>query len=432
MPYVTLTLATLLLMSTASAQDAADEPRTKQTVQESAQMRIITADAVGDGPLLISTIPIMDSEFTLEGYADRFPAADANADGRVTMREREAFLAARALAAPQRVMREFPRADANADGMLDASEAADMVSNPFFGVALPGPDELHEGGATFEIQLDTDTTVDDGGGVQEVRRIVINGQEIQPGKSPANWLENESDIAVDQASVARVLDEIATARRETYHTIHPDADTDGDGTLTAAEQSAHEEALMARMRERMELFEKDLDFDSLPRLEDGSIDVEQLRERVVESSVSMRGTKLDPEALEQHREAGTIEPQRLLSPEEAAEEELKFAEGQSPEELARRGQAARVKLDAWAVYTQDFIKRYKLNDMQKRRALEILQRAYEARDRFEQRPKVKGAENRKAIIAEQRTRIFERQLKPRLERLPTREQRAAAGAAGEQ
>jgi hypothetical protein len=66
----------------------------------------------------------------LEELAADHPNVDANADGTISRAERDAFLAAKALAAPEAVLEHFPFADDNGDGLLDENEAAALVREP--------------------------------------------------------------------------------------------------------------------------------------------------------------------------------------------------------------------------------------------------------------------------------------------------------------
>jgi hypothetical protein len=99
--------------------------------------------------------------------------------------------------------------------------------------------------------------------------------------------------------------------------------------------------------------------------------------------------------------------------------------------------------DQWEQYVQQFIERYKLNEEQASRAHKILKSCQNQRERYlrgraEQLEKLDRQEAKEqADITAQRTKlmapidnIFERQLKPRLEKIPTRAQREAAGKAG--
>ena len=101
--------------------------------------------------------------------------------------------------------------------------------------------------------------------------------------------------------------------------------------------------------------------------------------------------------------------------------------------------------DDWERYVREFVVRYKLNDEQTQNALTILAQCREKRAAHSRatRPRVdaiaskliverdrEAAARLKSDIAELQApidRIFEENLKPRLERLPTRAQRAAAG-----
>ncbi|MBK9127711.1 MAG: hypothetical protein IPM13_07900 [Phycisphaerales bacterium] len=103
----------------------------------------------------------------------------------------------------------------------------------------------------------------------------------------------------------------------------------------------------------------------------------------------------------------------------------------------------------WEQYVEEFIRRYQLDDAQTQRARTILKdcqeqaNSYLARQRAqldeldkkiqslagqpEKSKELQAANERKAKLTEPIERIFERQLKPRLERIPTTAQREAAG-----
>ena len=127
-------------------------------------------------------------------------------------------------------------------------------------------------------------------------------------------------------------------------------------------------------------------------------------------------------------------------------------EGMGPEELedSEEGVAdedARAKstmpVDEWALYTQRFIERYQLNDEQKQKAHQILRRQQEARDNYLRRKAdemkrvtqmladAKSEEEQLAALKayedlnEPVNQLF-KQLKDRLDALPTRAQRNAA------
>lgn len=106
---------------------------------------------------------------------------------------------------------------------------------------------------------------------------------------------------------------------------------------------------------------------------------------------------------------------------------------------------------AWERYTREFITRFALDAEQTQRALSILKDCQERGQRFVSARRTEldrldgqladarrfGDANALAALAEQAAalrapvdEIFERQLKPRLDRLPTKQQRAQAGRAG--
>jgi len=108
---------------------------------------------------------------------------------------------------------------------------------------------------------------------------------------------------------------------------------------------------------------------------------------------------------------------------------------------------------AWEKYVREFIETYKLNDEQSQKAHAVLEDCKSQRDRYlrghkgqieqldKQLEELKKSKDKKRAsqlsalsakrnqLMEPMERIFEQQLKPRLERLPTRAQRRAAEAA---
>ncbi|RJP41620.1 MAG: hypothetical protein C4547_01630 [Phycisphaerales bacterium] len=66
----------------------------------------------------------------LERFLQEHPTADADGDGKVSRVEHDAYLTARAMLAPAAVIGQFPRADRNQNGVLEATEAARLMSGP--------------------------------------------------------------------------------------------------------------------------------------------------------------------------------------------------------------------------------------------------------------------------------------------------------------
>jgi hypothetical protein len=117
------------------------------------------------------------------------------------------------------------------------------------------------------------------------------------------------------------------------------------------------------------------------------------------------------------------------------------------------GEAKKGSEGEWEKYVREFIEKYQLNDEQSQKAQAVLEDCKTQADRYlrghknqieridqrlEELKKSKDKDKAKAVseLTRQRTklmdpinRIFDKQLKPRLERLPTRAQRRAAEAA---
>lgn len=97
------------------------------------------------------------------------------------------------------------------------------------------------------------------------------------------------------------------------------------------------------------------------------------------------------------------------------------------EPLPLASQPSSHPLTDWEKYTLDFIRRYKLDDEQSQKALSILKQCQDRRRLIEAiHRQSEGAKN------EHIEWIFSKVLKPRLERLPTRRQRAEANQASQE
>jgi hypothetical protein len=86
-------------------------------------------------------------------------------------------------------------------------------------------------------------------------------------------------------------------------------------------------------------------------------------------------------------------------------------------------QPASRPLTPWERYTLEFIARYRLNDQQIQKALAILRECEERRCTLEARMKGRAPQQVEQVNQQIAT-IFEKTLKPKLEKLPTRQQRA--------
>ncbi len=114
----------------------------------------------------------------------------------------------------------------------------------------------------------------------------------------------------------------------------------------------------------------------------------------------------------------------------------------------RQQRRQRTDADPWLVYTQQFIERYRLDAEQRQKAMQILHECQLERDHYlrgRQRDiqaletalkQARSAQQKQQFalqlqrLREPVVRIFERRLKPRLNRLPTRAQRRAAERSG--
>lgn len=172
--------------------------------------------------------------------------------------------------------------------------------------------------------------------------------------------------------------------------------------------------------------------------------------RVAERDIRERPRVTQPEG-EARRPRVTTPRGRYPQPDQAAREAGRARSGSRlPKKTGAQGFEGQ-----WDKYVREFIERYKLNDEQTQKAESVLQDCKAQANRYllgrksqmeqldkqieelkKSKDKDKNKAKRLSSLTDQRNklrepinRIFEQQLKPRLERLPTRAQRQAAEAA---
>lgn len=213
--------------------------------------------------------------------AREHPTADANADGKVTREERDAFLAARAMNESAAVLEKFPAADRNKDGALDAQEAARLISHAGMQVQMltdcPG-----EGKAAAVMVRERQ----EGDQVQSMRWVrAAPATESEPappaaGTDPApvkqqvrmrmtrpaggamagafaarttplvagQWVLENLKNEPTRTEVLRLLPIVREAPLAAFLEIHPEADANKDGKLTTDEQHVFMQGQMAKIR----------------------------------------------------------------------------------------------------------------------------------------------------------------------------------------
>lgn len=260
----------------------------------------------GSSGRFVQTWVSRPGEAQLAAFAERFPAADLDGDGKVSVQERDAFLAAMALAAPQQVLERFPHADRNGDGVLDADEAARLVTGALAPAeGMPTIEairlskehgESHPAGAHLLLEADSDpetagdsvkmkvTLREDGDGTQR-KEVVVRARplgsddarveksmewidkdgirrqaqvrsmgphpQIAPLVLAAQWIPENVAAAPTRDEAAALLAMVERAPLDFFLELNPAADLDGDGVLTAQERDEYLAKQMAEMRARL-------------------------------------------------------------------------------------------------------------------------------------------------------------------------------------
>lgn len=177
------------------------------------------------------------SEKDLAAFLVAHPTADANADGKLSLTERNAFLVALAMKDPAAVMQQFADADLDANGQLDANEAVQLVGGGMFIRRVDGenPGQTRENVMMFRVAVNTKGEKD------AVRMPTTSPREA------ATWLVDNISAVPTAAEVTQYVAIVEQAPLAQVLKEHPEADTDGDGKLSSAEH----EALMAKEQEHV-------------------------------------------------------------------------------------------------------------------------------------------------------------------------------------
>lgn len=229
----------------------------------------------------------IDAFSTLSKFSDEHPMADVDGDGTVTRDERSAYLVAVAMSDQAAVLGQYPKADRNNDGQLDATEAALLVDSGYHHVRehtigkAAGDDpsvkqhlflfKPHTEGAQTDLDFTTEgdpkhvivrrfgskSKIDSLDSLDEKKfecRVEVIQSEgdggagcnvfFSRGASAGEWLLENIDFSPTTADVSQYLQTVAEAPLVVFGERHPEADTDGDGKISAAEQEAFFETMM--------------------------------------------------------------------------------------------------------------------------------------------------------------------------------------------
>ncbi len=149
--------------------------------------------------------------------------ADADGDGKLSRAERPAFLVALAMQSGAAVLREFPTADADDNGKLSVVEAVDFVQ----GAKARADLERHFELVSFGSEADA-----------KAARRRANLELWTNLMDTREWLLDNMTSEPSAEKVAEYVELISSDERAAFLKKNPEADADGDGILTGAEQDA--------------------------------------------------------------------------------------------------------------------------------------------------------------------------------------------------
>lgn len=185
------------------------------------------------------------------------PTADANGDGNVSRSERDAYLTAVALLAPQQVLAQYPDADRDGDGALSAREAARVAINaPLLDrlrdkqldpAAMPGA-QVRRTETTEELPGNDGETK-----IQrriEVIRSTASADAVAGPLPPARWLLDNIAQTPTAAQVAAQVPVAEAAPNALFLELNPSADADRDGVLTQRERERYLDKMQSGARQR--------------------------------------------------------------------------------------------------------------------------------------------------------------------------------------
>ena len=194
-----------------------------------------------------------------------YSSADADADGKVSRAERTAFLAALAMQSIEAVLKEHPAADFDENGELSVTEAFELVQGNRARADLRRRAKLEE-----EAEGLSETSAKEGKLRWREEHLALSIRTVEASE----WLLDNMTEEPSRSRVAEYVKLAVRAEREEFLRKNPEADADGDGVLTAAEQEAFNEARwskkLAAIRERIEEVEA--------RLESPELGADQVRE----------------------------------------------------------------------------------------------------------------------------------------------------------
>lgn len=203
-----------------------------------------------------------DHEKMIADFAADHPAADANADGRISPDEHSVFMMAAALKNADDVIEQFPKADADADGVLSPAEAYRLASGPIFISA--NVEHIADDNADAEprviqsvavVQLDPETGE---------HAALVPGEDVFIRECPIQWLlkdATEEPTAAEVAAATVTFTELRAAEPPRRMRVRKVVNQPADGADEPAEFNIEIEPAGERTTEDGEVIEIEIDPD---------------------------------------------------------------------------------------------------------------------------------------------------------------------------
>jgi beta-lactamase regulating signal transducer with metallopeptidase domain len=230
-----------------------------------AEKRVVFGHGDGDKPDHFVFVGHL-SPALLEDFLVENPNADIDGDGTLTKDEHDAYLVALALEDPDAVLEQYPQADGDEDGVLSGREAYRLVAGHMMAAFHGRPAT----GATIDLKVEDDgeqksfvikrvehhtEDIDAGVPVEgnvtlstRVEAVVDSGDGIPPrvaqftqgngAPTASSWLADNIEFEPTEERLATAMEIVREMGHDRFDRIlekHPDADSNGDGTLTMQE-----------------------------------------------------------------------------------------------------------------------------------------------------------------------------------------------------
>lgn len=292
-----------------------DGPPLDATGNKECHFFVTTEDSQnGDTERFAALWVMPPSEAQLSEFGTAYPMADLDSNGAVTQVERDAYLAAMALASPQAVLTQFPKGDLNGNSTLELNEAARLVTAGIkpeirrferksgdgdlimqhlsslpeavraklhatllgdaaenvevVRVREPGerqgdgdakeckvvvcaPKDCASGKASGGQEIQVVAGSPGAGEGKEIRIECVGGTPGEPPAVPAIWIAENVSATPTREQASACVQAVERAPLDFFLELNPKADANQDGVLTVEERDAFVEYHATRHRQRM-------------------------------------------------------------------------------------------------------------------------------------------------------------------------------------